>query len=214
MNIMIVEKHLILSVLVVLLLTLTSFVTHSSADEDKPAALTIGASAPLRTEKMKAAVGDAVSLDDIKGSVGSLVVFTCNHCPWAQAWEGRIAEIAREFKDKGIHTIAVNPNDPAKYADDRLEKMAERAKAADFQFPYVVDEGSKLAKAFGASRTPEIFLFDKDWKLVYYGAVDDNANKPTDVRKSYLRDAMLALVGGKTIDPATTKALGCGIKFY
>lgn len=195
---------------------LASVVLGSSAmaDGEKSAVLALGAEAPLRTEKMKAAHGEPTSIEDVKGAVGTLVVFTCNHCPWAQAWEGRISEIAREFKDKGVHTIAINPNDPSKYADDRLEKMAERATAAGFQFPYVVDDGSRVAKAFGATRTPEIFLFDKDWKLVYYGAVDDNANKPTDVRKSYLRDAMVALVAGKPVEVSTTKALGCSIKYY
>jgi peroxiredoxin len=110
--------------------------------------------------------------------------------------------------------IAINSNDPSVNAEDGFERMQERARNRGFQFPYVVDTGSRVAQAMGATRTPEAYLFDATGKLVYHGVIDDNAHVAADVEQHYLRDALQALVNGTEISVKTTKALGCTIKFY
>src|SRR5207247_6647391 len=127
-------------------------------------------------------------------------------------WETRIAEIGNSYREKGVGVIAINANDPAAYADDKFEEMQARAKERGFQFPYVVDATSDVGRAFGASRTPEFYLYAAAGKLVYHGALDDNKDA-SKVSQHYLKDALDALLAGK--DPVTkeTKAVGCGIKF-
>jgi peroxiredoxin len=173
----------------------------------------LGDAAPLADAKMKNVDGKSVSIADVAGKNGTLVIFTCNHCPFVIAWEERMAALGNQAVKDGIGVIMINPNDPAVQAGDSFEGMQERAKKRNFGFPYVVDTGSTVAKAFGATRTPEVYLFDKDGKLVYHGAVDDNKD-PGNVTKHYLKDALAALLAGKEIPEKTTKAVGCTIKFY
>jgi peroxiredoxin len=172
----------------------------------------LGDRAPMTDTKMKNVDGKEVTIASVAGKNGTLVVFTCNHCPFAKAWEKRIAELGNAAVKDGIGVIAINPNDPETYAEDSFENMQKRAKAAGFEFPYVVDATSDVARAFGASRTPEVFLFDKDGKLVYHGAVDDNRDAPK-VAQNYLKDAIAAVAAGKPVTTSETKAVGCGIKF-
>ena len=157
--------------------------------------------------------GQAVTIDGARGAKGTLVVFTCNHCPWAKAWESRIVALGNRFVGEGVGVLAVNPNDPVAYPEDGPAEMRDRARAAGMAFPYVVDAGGKVAQAFGASKTPEVFLFDAAGKLAYYGAVDDNAQDPAAVKARYLEDALTALVAGQPIAVTTSKALGCSIKY-
>jgi peroxiredoxin len=178
------------------------------------AALDLGASIPERGVKMRNVDGRELSIGDVAGSKGTLVIFTCNHCPWAKAWEGRIAQLGNEFQKRGVGVIAINANDPAEYSEDGFDEMVKRAKARDFQFPYVVDGGSKVARAFAAERTPEAFLFDAEGKLVYHGTVDDNAEEPAGVRQHFLRDALEAVATGQPVQTKETKSLGCSIKYY
>lgn len=175
--------------------------------------LAAGAAMPSADVKMRNVDGKEMTLAQAKGSAGTLVVFTCNHCPFAKAWESRIVDLGNAYQKKGIGVVAVNANDPAVAAEDGYEQMQTRAKEKGFEFPYVVDATSNIAKAFGATRTPEAFLFDKDGKLVYHGAVDDNAQEPEKVEKTFLKDALEAVVGGKPVPVAETKSIGCGIKF-
>jgi peroxiredoxin len=175
-------------------------------------ALKLGDKAPMATTKMKNVDGKEVSVADVAGKGGTLVIFTCNHCPFVIAWEGRIAEIGNAFLKKGVGVIAINPNNPSEKPEDGYEQMQARAKKLGLEFPYVVDTTSEVARAFGASRTPEIFLFDADGKLVYHGAVDDNKDAKS-VDKRYLQDALDALLAGKPIPVAETKAVGCTIKW-
>src|SRR5688572_27119925 len=128
--------------------------------------LDIGQPAVATAVKMQSVDGRMLSIADIKGAKGTLVVFTCNHCPWAKAWEQRIVEIGNAYLDKGVGAIAINPNDPTVYEDDAIEKMKARAQEKGMKFPYVVDATSDVARAYGASKTPEIFLFDATDKLV------------------------------------------------
>lgn len=175
--------------------------------------LDIGKEAVATDVKMRSVDGTQVSIADVKGEKGTLVVFTCNHCPWAKAWEERIVSLGNEYSTKGIGVIAINPNDPTVYEDDGIEAMKARADARGMKFPYVVDATSDVARAYGATKTPEIFLFDAAGKLVYYGAVDDNAEEPQNVEQPYLANALQAVVSGEAVPVPTTKAIGCSIKF-
>lgn len=178
------------------------------------AALDLGAAIPDADVKMKNVDGREISIAEVAGKQGTLVVFTCNHCPFVKAWEKRIAALGNEYAGKGIGVIAVNANDPKANANDGFDGMVERAKMLDLAFPYVVDQGSKVAKAFGAERTPEAFLFDAQGALVYHGTIDDNAEDAAKVTKPYLADALAAVAAGQPVDTKETKALGCTIKFY
>jgi peroxiredoxin len=175
-------------------------------------ALTIGDRAPAADVKMKNVDGRELTIKEVAGAKGTLVIFSCNHCPWVKAWEQRIAELGNACKTKGIGVIVVNPNDPTAYPEDSFEGMQERAKARGFQFPYVVDSTSGVARGFGATRTPEAFLFDSTGVLVYHGAIDDNAEDAAKVTKRYLRDALDAVAAGSKPAVAESKAIGCSIK--
>ncbi|HEX3901289.1 MAG TPA: thioredoxin family protein [Polyangia bacterium] len=179
-------------------------------------ALSLGAPvpSPAAAAKMKSALdGKSVSIADVTGKSGTLVIFTCNHCPFARGWERRIAELGNAYAKKGIGVILINANDPVKYQEDGFAQMQDRAKTLGLQVPYVVDDTSNVARAFGASVTPEAFLFDKSGKLAYHGAIDDNHTDPTAVKSHYLKDALDAVLGGHPSPVAETKGIGCGIKF-
>lgn len=189
-------------------------VAASLALADAAAALQLGDPASQRDTKMKNVDGRELAIADLAGKHGTLVIFTCNHCPWAKAWETRIAALGNAYAQRGIGVIAVNANDPTAYKDDGFEAMVQRARERGFQFAYVVDAGSRVAKAFGASRTPEVFLFDGAGKLVYHGTIDDNAENAAAVKQHYLRDALEAVATDQPVAVGETKALGCSIKFY
>lgn len=176
-------------------------------------ALAIGDAMPSGQVEMLNVDGRVLTLAGAAGEKGTLVVFTCNHCPFAKAWESRIVALGNEFSGRGVGVVAVNPNDPRVAAEDGYEPMQARAKTKGYRFPYVVDDTSGVARAFGATRTPEVFLFDAAGLLVYHGAVDDSSEDPDAVEARYLRDALEALLGGKPVPLAETKALGCTIKF-
>ena len=184
-----------------------------AADPAAAPPLALGASMPMTGESMKGVDGKEVTLASVRGAKGTLVVFTCNACPWAKAWEDRIVALGNDYQKKGIGVIAVNSNDPAKVAEDAYDPMKTRAREKGFAFPYVVDATSGVARAFGASRTPEAFLFDAKGALIYHGTIDDNAQEPDKVKEHYLADALDALASGSTVAVKETKAMGCGIKF-
>jgi len=177
--------------------------------------LAIGASIPAAAAgvKMENIDGSMMSISDARGKVGTVVAFSCNHCPWVVAWEERMAELLNSAPEHGIGVIVINSNDIEKYPADSLPNMKKRAGERGFEFAYVVDSTSDVARAFGATRTPEFFLFDGEGKLVYHGALDDNAEHPDQVERTYLADAMQVLVSGGEIDPTQTRAIGCTIKF-
>lgn len=177
------------------------------------APLALGSKAPMADVKMKSVDGRELTIADAKGEKGTLVIFTCNHCPYVKAWDTRIAALGNEFAKKGVGVVSINSNDPSVQAEDGYAEMQERAKKLGLKFPYVVDATSDVARAFGATRTPEIFLFDAKGALVYHGAVDDNSRDAEKVEKRWLRDALEALAAGKPVPVAQTKAFGCTIKF-
>ncbi len=175
--------------------------------------LEIGSDIPMADVKMVDVSGKKVSLNDAVGENGLLVVFSCNTCPWVDAWEDRYISVSKLSQKKGVGMIAINPNQESRKKGDGMEDMQTRAKKAKYDFYYTLDKGSKLASAFGASKTPHIYLFNNKGTLVYRGAIDDNARKPKKVEKAYLMDAIDAMVAGEKIGTASTKALGCGIKY-
>ena len=175
--------------------------------------LDLGSILPLGDIKMADISGQDISLNDAKGENGLLVIFSCNTCPWVIAWEDRYVELADTYKDKGVGIVAINSNETQFENVDSMEEMQAHAKEQGYNFYYTMDNGSKLASEFGATRTPHIYLFDNKDKLVYRGAIDDNARKPDKVENTYLADAIDNMLAGSAIDPAATKALGCAIKF-
>jgi hypothetical protein len=186
----------------------------AAARADEPAgSLPLGATAPAAAVKMKATDGRELAIGDVRGKLGTLVIFTCNHCPWVKAWETRIVELGNTWAAKGFGVIAINSNDPAVFPEDAYDDMRTRAKERGMRYPYVVDSTSEVARAFGASHTPEVFLFGEKGTLVYKGTIDDNAKEPDKVTSRYLADSLAAVAAGKEPSPAETKSLGCSIKF-
>ena len=177
--------------------------------------LALGAKVPaaVAKTKMKNVDGKMLSIADVTGKAGTLVIFTCNHCPFARDWEQRIVELGNSYAAKGIGVILVNANDPTMHPDDGYEEMQAHAKNHGMQIPYVVDDTSAVARAFGASVTPEAFLFDKGGKLAYHGAIDDNHRDAAAVKTHYLKDALDAVLQGRPAPLAETKGIGCGIMF-
>jgi peroxiredoxin len=188
-----------------------ALVTAVAADPG-PRPLRLGQPAPLRDVRMKNVDERTISIADAAGEKGTLVVFTCNHCPWVKMWQARIAAIGNAAAGKGLGVIAINANDPAAYPEDAFDSMKERAQQLGLKFPYVMDQTSNVARAFGATRTPEAFVFDAKGKLVYHGTVDDNARDEGAVKQPWLREAVDAVAAGKKVRTAETKALGCSIK--
>ena len=201
------------SLLATAALALTLTTAARAADEAPAAGIAIGDEAPMATVKMKNVNGKELSIADARKAKGTLVVFSCNACPWVKAWETRIVELGNASLKRGIGVIVINANDPNVNKQDGYDVMKERAKQRKMQFPYVVDATSDVARAFGATKTPEAYLFGADGKLVYHGAIDDNAHEPGKVEARYLQDAVDAVVAGKAVATQETKALGCSIKF-
>lgn len=159
--------------------------------------------------------GNYVSMSDYPDAKGFIVVFTCNHCPYAVAYEDRLIEIHNEYRAKGYPMIAINPNDPAAEPRDSYELMQVRASEKGFTFPYLFDEGQKIYPVYGASRTPHIYLLKRqgnDLVVAYIGAIDDNYRDASAVEEHYLKDAIDALLAGRSPDPDFTRAIGCTIK--
>ncbi|MGB1572960.1 MAG: thioredoxin family protein [Flavobacteriales bacterium] len=181
--------------------------------------LAIGDKAPLTEFKMTNIDGQDWSLVDLAGENGTLVIFTCNTCPFvvgregkSEGWEGRYNEVIAFARENGIGSVLVNSNEAKRKGDDSLEEMKQHAREAGYIAPYVVDAGHKLADGFGARTTPHIYLFDGDFRLVYRGSIDDSVNSAADVKERYLEDAITKMVAGKKVKPAVTKAIGCSIK--
>jgi peroxiredoxin len=149
------------------------------------------------------------SLSDYKDAKLAVVVFTCNHCPVAQAYQDRLIALQKDYANKGVQLIAVNVNN---IDEDKLDKMKERAKSKKFNFPYLYDSTQKIGHDYGATTTPHVFVLDTNRKLAYMGGVDDNM-KADAVKKHYLRDAIDALLAGKTPPETDTKHMGCTIKY-
>jgi len=174
--------------------------------------LEIGDKAPYTTYKMENTDGKMFSFDDIKKDNGTLVIFSCNTCPFVLAWENRYPKVAELAKDNKVGLMLVNSNQMKRDGDDSMEAMKKHASDHNYNWPYLVDVDSKLANAYGAMTTPHVFLFDKNDKLVYIGAIDDNFKDASEVKNFYLKNALESLASGKEIAENITRATGCSIK--
>ncbi|MGK9368595.1 thioredoxin family protein [Melioribacter sp. Ez-97] len=156
--------------------------------------------------------GKTYSLENFKDKDALIVIFSCNHCPYVKAYEDRIIKIQEDYAPR-VQVVAINSNDDVNYPEDSFEEMKKRAAEKKFNFPYLRDETQEVAKAYGATHTPEIFLFDKSRQLRFHGKIDDNWQDPSAVKQNYLRDALDELLAGKEISVPETFTIGCTIKW-
>jgi peroxiredoxin len=166
--------------------------------------------------KLKNVDGKYVSLSDFPDAKGFVVVFTCNNCPYAKAYQDRLISLDKNYKAKGYPVVAINPNDPSVEPGDSYDAMVKRAKEKAYTFPYLYDDQHKVYKSYGATNTPHIYILQKskDNTLIvkYIGAIDDNYQDASAVKKPYIENAIEALLNNKEPDPGFTKAIGCSIK--
>ena len=166
--------------------------------------------------KLKNVDGKEVSLSDYSKSKGVIVVFTCNHCPYSKKYESRIMELDKNFKSGGWPVVAISSNDPKVEPDDSFENMQQLAKEKGYTFPYLFDETQEVAKAFGALKTPHVFVLENKnnaFVVKYIGAIDDNSDDEKAVTIKYVERAISQLNDGANPDPSSTKAIGCTIKW-
>lgn len=161
--------------------------------------------------------GKEISLGDYQDAKGYIVVFTCNTCPYAKAYESRIIDLDKNYASKGFPVIAINPNDVNQSPGDSMEEMIKRAKDKGYTFPYLRDDKQETTIAYGASKTPHVYLLNKEakgkYRVEYIGAIDDSPREAADVNKKYVEDAINALLSGGKPEITTKRAIGCSIKF-
>jgi len=172
--------------------------------------LAIGAAGP--SFDLKGTDGQMHALAALAGHKGTAVIFTCNECPYAKGYEDRLIALAKEYQPRGVAFVAINPNDPAVVPGDAFEFMVKRAQDKGFPFPYLNDTTQEVATAYGARVTPHIYLLDASGKLVYRGRVD-NSVKTEEVKERDFSAALDAVLSGRPVPVAETKAFGCGIKW-
>jgi peroxiredoxin len=153
------------------------------------------------------------SLTQYKDKKSVVVMFTCNHCPYVQAYEDRLIAIQRDYAGKGVQLIAINANDSAGYPEDTYDNMVLRAKKKQYNFPYLRDKTQRTARAFGAEYTPEVFVLNSRFELRYVGRIDDNWQHPDKARIHNLRDVLDAVLAHKKVENPVTHAIGCTIKW-
>jgi len=174
--------------------------------------LPIGSPMPKASEKMKDVSGKEVSMKDAMKDNGVLVMFSCNTCPYVIKNQERTQAIGTYALKRNVGVIILNSNEAQRSDDDSFEAMKAYAKEQNYTWNYVVDQNNAVADAFGANRTPECFLFDKDLKLVYHGAIDDNPSDASAVSRHHLKEAINELIEGKSVTVKESKSVGCTIK--
>ncbi|MEQ8907241.1 thioredoxin family protein [Ekhidna sp.] len=161
--------------------------------------------------------GKMVSMSDYNSAKGFVIIFTCNTCPYAKAYESRIIDLDKEYADKGFPVIAINPNDVSQQPGDSMDEMKKRANNKGYTFPYLRDDSQEVTKAFGASKTPHVYVLNKEsagkYKVEFIGAIDNSPNDPTDVSETYVEDAINAILAGSTPAITEKRAIGCTIKW-
>ncbi len=187
--------------------------------DEQPEATTVAVKTPgykvgdvAEDFSLKGIDGKMVSMSSFPDAKGFVIVFTCNSCPVAVKYEDRVIELHEKFAAKGYPLIAINPNDPDVKPGDSFDGMIVRAKEKGFEFPYVFDEGQKVFPKFGATKTPHIFILNKDRVVEYIGSIDNNPNDAANASEKYVEKAIAALEKGEKPDPNFTKAIGCSIK--
>ncbi len=197
-----------------LALTLATAVSAAAQTTTPRQSLPIGSVVPKAEVMMRSTAdgGRPVSLQSVAGKKGLLVMFSCNTCPFVVKSQARTQEMISATIDAGVGMVIVNSNEAYRDGDDSYDQMRRYASGQGYRVPYVLDQGSALADAFGASRTPEVFLFNAEGKLVYKGAMEDNPAEPGESQEMFLRNAIKSVVAGKSPEPAETKSIGCSIK--
>jgi len=163
--------------------------------------------------KLPGVDGKSHSSNDFAGTNILVVVFSCNHCPYVQAYEERMIAFQNNYASKGVRLVAINSNDTANYPDDDFDGMLKRAREKNFPFPYLRDGDQQIAEAYGATHTPQFFVFDSGRKLRYSGKMDDNWKEPQNVKEKFLEDAVNALLRGNEVKIPETFSIGCTIKW-
>lgn len=171
----------------------------------------IGASMPMGDYKMKDVSGKTITLNEAKKGSGVLVMFSCNTCPYVIKNQQRTVDISNYALKNGVGVVLVNSNEGQRSGDDSFASMQQYAKSQGYRWYYTVDEKSQLADAFGAKRTPECYLFNKEGKLVYHGAIDDNPAAASGTR-AHLKETINEMLGGKEVSVKTSRSVGCSIK--
>ncbi len=160
--------------------------------------------------------GKPVSMKDYTEAKGFIIIFTCNHCPFSVAYEDRIIALDKKYAALGYPVIAINPNDPDRQPADSYEKMIVRAREKGFTFPYIYDSTQEIASAYGAARTPHVFVLQNEESrrvVKYIGAIDNNSDDPDQASSHFVEEAVDALLAGKPVPQTETKAIGCTIKW-
>jgi peroxiredoxin len=189
-------------------LKLRSGVRRLENEEIKLATLEIGEKVPNFTLQDT----DGHSVEFVAGSGPAVVIFTCNHCPYARAWHERLNDAGRDYTGKGVQFFQINSNDVTKSPHDSLQAMKDRVAAGEFVGPYLRDEGQEVARAFDATRTPEVFVVSADGELAYHGAPDENSDEPK-LDAHWVREALDDVLSDRPVKLASTKPVGCTIKW-
>lgn len=192
-----------------LILLLSGLLLNATADVKE---LEVGKTGPMFDVKMTTTEGTQTSLAQVKKANGTLLIFTSNTCPWVHAWENRYNEVAQLAAAANVGVLFVNPNEATRAQGESLEDMRKRKQDKGYAFTYALDKDHKLADAYGATRTPHVYLMDKNNKLVFVGAIDDNSRNREEVDAYYIKDALADLSAGRAIATPTSRALGCTIK--
>lgn len=199
------------------LIPLLSLFFTSNIFAGETAGLQVGEIAP--DFNLKNIDGKKVALSSYTDVEGVLLIFSCNHCPYVKLYENRMNALEAKYHAQGFPVVAINPNDPIRQPEDSFEKMQENAKAKNFKFPYLLDEDQSVAKAYGASRTPHVYLLKANeagqFHVAYIGAIDNDTEGrlPEAERVNYVADAIAAIKKGQEPNPSLTKAIGCTIKW-
>lgn len=202
-----------ISLLAVLMTTVAATFAPVSPS-DKKETYTLGD--VVQDFKLKNVDGRLISLSDYKNGKGVIIVFTTNHCPFSKAYEERLVALDRKYAAQGFPVLAVQPNDPTAYAEDSFENMKARAQEKNYSFPYLSDETQTVARMFGATRTPEVFVLRQvggRFTIAYTGALDDSPQNASGVKRRYVEEAVNNLLAGHPVVTTATKAIGCAIKW-
>tara|TARA_B110000467_G_scaffold152420_1_gene161738 strand:- start:84 stop:701 length:618 start_codon:yes stop_codon:yes gene_type:complete len=200
--------------IIIFIMCLPFLVFAQNTEKTKFQTISINEKMPEVDFELKSVNEQWITINSQTSDNGLLVIFTCNTCPFVVMWEDRYKLVEQIAEENNIGLVYINSNYKKRKSDDSFERMQKHAKKMDYQFPYLLDEKSKLANIFGAKTTPHIFLFDNKNTLVFKGAIDDNYKEIKKVEKFYLKDAIKQLVSGSKITVSETKAVGCSIKRY
>ena len=186
-----------------------AYSVHSAKAQE----LVLGSTIPGSDVELQNVTGGTISISGLTGDAATVVVFWSNQCPWIEKYTGRFNAIVNDFSERGVKFVLVNSNDGDAYPQESLEQSVAAARGFGQGVSYVSDQSSDLARAFGAERTPHVYIFDGAGELAYVGAIDDSPGDPDNVTSQYFRQALDAVTGGRSVPVPTTKAFGCMIKF-